>query len=173
MPCAPTPAIARRGAIKLTRGQVGLPAAHGVQEAARDKARAIAKSRRPTPFRAGAKKGRDALRSSEAHPQARSIARPWPQRSQRDEFPLAATAPESAETGEAHSPFRSRSSPPEAQRSSFASPNADDGENRCSERPAGFFNEEFAEKRAFVDFNLANAQYRYVARSLRVSAVGR
>jgi hypothetical protein len=37
------------------------------------------------------KEGRDALRSSEAHPQARSIAPPWP-KGAKDEFLLAATA---------------------------------------------------------------------------------
>src|SRR5271155_244298 len=33
---------------------------------------------RPTPHHVGTKEGRDALRSSEVHPQARPIAPPWP-----------------------------------------------------------------------------------------------
>ena len=48
------------------------------------------------------KEGRDALRSSEAHPQARSVAPPWPKRSQR-RVPPSRHSPKSAETGEAHS----------------------------------------------------------------------
>ena len=47
------------------------------------------------------KEGRDALRSSEAHPQARSIAAAWAERSQR-RVPLSRHSPKSAETGEAH-----------------------------------------------------------------------
>src|SRR5271154_6550321 len=48
------------------------------------------------------KKGRDALRSSEAHPQARSIAPPSPERGQR-RVPLSRHRPKSAKIGEAHS----------------------------------------------------------------------
>src|SRR3984957_2334020 len=47
------------------------------------------------------KEGRDALRSSEAHPQARSIAPPWPERSQ-GRVPIGRHRPKSAETGETH-----------------------------------------------------------------------
>ena len=49
------------------------------------------------------KEGRDALRSSEAHPQARSIAPARPERSQR-RVPIGRHRPKSAETGEAHPP---------------------------------------------------------------------
>jgi hypothetical protein len=52
-------------------------------------------------FMSGTKEGRDALRSSEAHPQARSIAPAWPERGQR-RAPLGRHSPKSAETGEAH-----------------------------------------------------------------------
>src|ERR1700688_2213448 len=45
--------------------------------------------------------GQDALRSSEAHPQARSIAPPWPERSQ-GRVPIGRHRPKSAETGETH-----------------------------------------------------------------------
>jgi hypothetical protein len=45
------------------------------------------------------KEGRDALRSSEAHPQARSIAPPWPERRQR-RVPIGRHRPKSSETGE-------------------------------------------------------------------------
>src|SRR5271154_4773281 len=48
------------------------------------------------------KKGRDALRSSEAHPQAGSIAPPWAERGQR-RVPLSRHSPKSAKIGEAHS----------------------------------------------------------------------
>src|ERR1700722_7978304 len=47
------------------------------------------------------KEGRDALRSSEAHPQARSIAPPWPDRRQ-GRVPIGRHRPKSAETGETH-----------------------------------------------------------------------
>src|ERR1700722_7662059 len=47
------------------------------------------------------KKGRDALRSSEAHPQTRSIAPSWPERSQ-GRVPIGRYRPKSAETGETH-----------------------------------------------------------------------
>src|ERR1700722_19960860 len=47
------------------------------------------------------KEGRDALRSSEAHPQAGSIAPPWSKRSQR-RVPISRHRPKSPETGEAH-----------------------------------------------------------------------
>ena len=49
------------------------------------------------------KESRDALRSSEAHPQAWSIAPPWPERGQR-RVPISRHRPKSAETGEAHPP---------------------------------------------------------------------
>jgi hypothetical protein len=42
-----------------------------------------------------------ALRSSEAHPQARSIAPPWPERGQR-RVPIGRHCPKPEETGEAH-----------------------------------------------------------------------
>jgi hypothetical protein len=48
------------------------------------------------------KKGRDALRSSQAHPQAGSIAPAWAERSQR-RVPLSRHRPKSAKIGEAHS----------------------------------------------------------------------
>jgi hypothetical protein len=72
-----------------------------IHEAARDKARAIAKTealRRLTP---GTKEGRDALRSSIAHPQARSVARAGSERSQR-RVPIGRHRPKSPKTGEAH-----------------------------------------------------------------------
>src|ERR1700748_1640297 len=47
------------------------------------------------------KEGRDALRSSEAHPQTWSIAPPWPERSQ-GRVPVGRHRPKSAETGETH-----------------------------------------------------------------------
>ena len=47
------------------------------------------------------KEGRDALRSPEAHPQARSIASAWAERSQR-RVPISRHRPKSAETGETH-----------------------------------------------------------------------
>ena len=47
------------------------------------------------------KEGRDALRSSKAHPQARSIAPSWPKWSQR-RVPIGRHRPKSPETGEAH-----------------------------------------------------------------------
>jgi hypothetical protein len=47
------------------------------------------------------KEGRDALRSSQAHPQARSIAPPWPKRSQ-GRVPIGRHRPKSEENGEAH-----------------------------------------------------------------------
>src|ERR1700722_6265793 len=49
------------------------------------------------------KEGRDALRSSEAHPQAGSIAPPRSKRSQR-RVPLSRHRPKSAKTGEAYPP---------------------------------------------------------------------
>src|SRR5271170_1321510 len=49
------------------------------------------------------KEGRDALRSSEAHPQARSIAPAWAQWSQR-RVPVGRHRPKLTETGEAHPP---------------------------------------------------------------------
>jgi hypothetical protein len=49
------------------------------------------------------KKGRDALRSSEAHTQARSIAPPRPKWSQR-RVPFGRQCPKPEETGEAHPP---------------------------------------------------------------------
>src|ERR1700722_10020371 len=66
------------------------------------------------------KEGRDALRSSEAHPQARSIAPPWPERSQGRVL-VSSHSPKSAEIGEARPLPRSRSSSREADRPSFAS----------------------------------------------------
>jgi hypothetical protein len=48
------------------------------------------------------KKGRDALRSSQAHPPAGSIAPAWAERSQR-RVPLSRHSPKSAKIGEAHS----------------------------------------------------------------------
>ena len=47
------------------------------------------------------KECRDALRSSEAHPQTRSIAPPWPERRQ-GRVPIGRHYPKSAETGETH-----------------------------------------------------------------------
>src|SRR5271166_250307 len=49
------------------------------------------------------KEGRDALRSPEAHPQARSIASAWAEWSQR-RVPVGRHRPKSAETGEADPP---------------------------------------------------------------------
>ena len=66
------------------------------------------------------KEGRDALRSSEAHPQARSIAPPWPKRSQ-GRVPISRHRPKSPETGEAHPSSRSRPSPCEAKSQDSAS----------------------------------------------------
>src|ERR1700723_2378810 len=48
------------------------------------------------------KKGRDALRSSQAHPPAGSIAPAWAERSQ-SRVPLSRYSPKSAKIGEAHS----------------------------------------------------------------------
>jgi len=47
------------------------------------------------------KEGRDAVRASEAHPQARPIAPAWPKGSQ-GRVPLSRYRPKSAETGESH-----------------------------------------------------------------------
>src|ERR1700733_1024743 len=49
------------------------------------------------------KEGRDAVRSSEALPQARPIAPVWAERGQR-RVPLCRHSPKSAETGESHPP---------------------------------------------------------------------
>jgi hypothetical protein len=57
--------------------------ARSVHEAARDKARAIAQTEAYAVSCREQKKGRDAPRSSEAHPQARSIAPPRSKRTQR------------------------------------------------------------------------------------------
>jgi len=83
------------------------------------------------------KKGRDALRSSEAHPQARSIAPPRSKRSQR-RVPISRHRPKSEETGKAHpSPgadlrhMRRRAPipPPDGRRNRYPLPSAE-----------GFFN---------------------------------
>ena len=75
--------------------------ARSIHEAARDKARAIAKTEAYviTPRT----KGRDALRSFEAHPQARPIAPAWPKGSE-GRVPVGRHRPKSEETGEAHPP---------------------------------------------------------------------
>ena len=77
--------------------------ARSIHEAARDKARADCKDRGLRGLTSRTKEGRDAVRSSEAHPQARSIAPARPERSER-RVPTGRHCPKSAETGEAHPP---------------------------------------------------------------------
>ena len=75
--------------------------ARSIHEAARDKARAIAKTEAYVVSRRRTKEGRDAVRSFEAHPQARPIAPAWPKGSQ-GRVPVGRRRPKSAEIGEAH-----------------------------------------------------------------------
>ena len=79
--------------------------ARSVHEAARDKARAIAKTEEFPPSHVANEKGRDALRSSQTHTQAGSIAPPWSKRSQR-RFPQWPPPPKIS--GNWRSSFRSR-----------------------------------------------------------------
>ena len=104
----------------LLRAQAGLPRLHAqvpvlpenvsarkiarsVHEAARDKGPCDRQHRGLRRLTSRTKEGRDALRSSEAHPQARSIAPPRSKRSQR-RIPLSRHRPKSAKTGEAYPP---------------------------------------------------------------------
>ena len=72
--------------------------ARSVHEAARDQARAIAKTEAYAVSCRERKEGRDALRSSEMVAQARSIAPAWPERGQRRVS--CRHSRKSAETGE-------------------------------------------------------------------------
>src|SRR5580698_1130954 len=83
------------------------------------------------------KEGRDALRSSEADPQARSIAPPWPKWSQ-GRVPVGRHSPKPPETGEAH-PSSGTDLRHMRRRGKLCSAKTFDGANRCFERDR-FFN---------------------------------